>query len=93
MLLKVGPDTTRPPDTKEGSRLRPGGIRIRCPRCAFEPRPQDRWQCHCLHVWNTFETGGVCPACGHKWSHTCCPRCRAWSRHEDWYVQDEPDVE
>jgi hypothetical protein len=44
--------------------------------------------CLCLHVWNTFDTRGVCPACGREWSETQCLRCKAWSRHEDWYVEE-----
>jgi len=39
-------------------------------------------------VWNTFDTRGVCPACGREWQETQCRRCDAWSRHEDWYVEE-----
>jgi hypothetical protein len=46
--------------------------------------------CECLHVWNTFDTRGVCPACGHQWKETQCLRCQAWSPHEEWYA-DEPE--
>ncbi len=74
---------TRP---QEGPAAGQGGVRIRCPRCGWAPRADDRWQCHCLHVWNTFDTGGVCPGCGHRWDETQCLRCRQWSRHEHWYV-------
>jgi hypothetical protein len=88
LLLKGEPDRLRPPDTREGEEQGPGGTRIRCPRCGYEPGPHERWMCHCLHMWNTFETRGVCPGCGHQWLHTACPRCKAWSLHEDWYVKD-----
>ena len=73
----------------EGTR----GPRIRCPRCAWQPSAHDRWQCRseCLHVWNTFDTGGVCPACGHAWADTQCLRCQEWSPHEAWYAADEPE--
>jgi hypothetical protein len=27
----------------------------------------------CGHEWNTFDTGGVCPACVHQWTETQCP--------------------
>jgi hypothetical protein len=37
--------------------------RIRCPLCGWSPRKEDRWSCSCGHEWNTFDTGGVCPAC------------------------------
>ena len=69
----------------------PGGAghRIRCPRCSWEPRPEDRWCCSCLHVWNTFETRGVCPACMRQWQETQCLRCNEWSPHDDWYAEDD----
>jgi len=63
--------------------------RIRCPRCGFEPRATDLWQCACAHAWNTFETTGLCPACGKQWNDTQCLRCGEWSRHRDWYVTEE----
>jgi hypothetical protein len=69
---------------------RPGGPRIRCPHCGWEPRREDKWICACLHEWNTFETGGVCPTCQRQWVDTQCPSCDAWSKHLEWYV-DEAD--
>ena len=87
-LLKRQPDPSPPPVTDERPGERPGGTRVRCPRCGWEPGKHDKWMCHCLHAWNTFETRGVCPACGRRWEETQCPRCLAWSRHEDWYVED-----
>lgn len=59
--------------------------RIRCPRCRWEPGPQDRWCCKCGMVWNTFDTHGLCPRCRHQWTHTACLACGEWSAHEDWY--------
>jgi predicted amidophosphoribosyltransferase len=44
--------------------------------------------CECGHVWNTFDTHGVCPGCGHAWTATQCPHCQQWSRHDDWYERD-----
>jgi len=64
------------------------GARVRCPKCGWEPRREDRWVCTCGHFWNTFETRGVCPGCGHAWQETQCQRCHQWSAHEDWYVAD-----
>jgi hypothetical protein len=63
---------------------------IRCPRCAWTPRPGDRWMCLCLHSWNTFDTRGRCPSCGQQWLDTQCLSCGAWSPHKAWYV-DEPE--
>jgi hypothetical protein len=70
----------------------PGGSlissRIRCPKCNWSPGSGDRWFCKCGHPWNTFSTGGVCPACGYKWTVTACQRCGEPSSHAEWYVQD-----
>ena len=49
--------------------------------------------CQCLHVWNTFDTRGVCPACGHEWKETQCLRCKAWSKHDDWYAEEPGSAE
>lgn len=65
-----------------------GTPRIRCPQCGYVPRKDDRWMCRegCRHVWNTFDTRGVCPACKFAWQETACPRCGQWSAHADWYT-------
>lgn len=60
--------------------------RIRCPKCAWEPRPESSWQCRCGHAWNTFDTYGKCPACGKVWKNTQCLDCFRWSPHADWYT-------
>lgn len=70
---------------------RPGAPRIRCPRCAWEPRHHDRWSCHpgCGTSWNTFDTRGRCPGCGRQWLETACLACHRWSPHLDWYAPGE----
>ena len=45
----------------------------------------------CGHVWNTFETGGVCPSCGEHFEHTQCLRCRLFSPHKEWYHDTDPE--
>ena len=73
--------------------------RIRCPHCKWQPNKASRWFCAdcdapeyfyggCQTSWNTFETGGICPGCAHRWIWTSCLRCGEWSRHEDWYEKD-----
>ena len=60
--------------------------RIRCRRCGWPPSRDDRWSCDCAHVWNTFDTRSVCPACEQRWTETQCLACGEWSRHDDWYA-------
>ncbi len=62
---------------------------IACPKCDWRPGPAALWQCSCAHVWPTFATHGVCPACGRVWHATQCLACKAWSDHEDWYHEDD----
>lgn len=63
--------------------------KIRCPRCKWQPRKTDRWSCACGHVWNTFDTRGMCPACDAVWANTQCLSCHQWSAHADWYGDDD----
>lgn len=80
----------RETDRKTGASTGTGERKIRCPKCAWTPRKDDRWMCACGHTWNTFDTRGICPACDAAWRDTQCLRCHAWSPHESWYV--EPDA-
>ncbi len=59
--------------------------KIACPKCEWEPHAYSRWHCACRHVWNTFDTGGVCPQCKKRWKNTQCLSCGKWSPHVDWY--------
>jgi hypothetical protein len=61
--------------------------RIRCPKCGWQPTRHHRWWCSCHHSWNTFDTGGVCPACSKQWIDTACHACHKWSKHVDWYAE------
>jgi hypothetical protein len=61
------------------------GPHIRCPLCRWRPRKTDRWMCKCRHIWNTFDTGGVCPSCLFQWLQTQCLACKKFSPHSDWY--------
>lgn len=90
-LLKGNPESLRPPLVRDRLKDYAGAPKIRCPRCEWEPQREDRWSCSCLFVWNTFDTGGVCPACQMRWLETMCLQCHDWSQHEDWYVHDGAD--
>jgi hypothetical protein len=80
----------RQPTPATDSHSGDGGFgRIKCPLCGWTPRAEDRWMCDCLHTWNTFDTGGVCPACIKQWTMTMCPSCGRWSPHSDWYPKTQ----
>jgi uncharacterized protein YciI len=95
-LLKaeIHPWITGPPmlstavdhELEEHKSHEPSGPRIRCPLCGWSPRKEDLWSCTCGHSWNTFDTGGVCPACLQRWTETHCLSCARWSAHSDWYA-------
>jgi hypothetical protein len=67
--------------------LGPGGETIRCPKCNWVPHENDAWCCKCGHAWNTFKTGGACPACRYQWEVTACLSSGEVSAHSDWYVR------
>jgi len=67
------------------------GPRIRCPLCGWSPGKGDQWACSCGHEWNTFDTGGVCPACLHQWTETKC--LKAGRRILSGMRSDEKDVD
>jgi len=66
------------------------GTKIACPKCNWEPDGGDYWACSsCSHVWDTFSTGAVCPACNSRHKYTQCIAhkggCSQSSLHIDWY--------
>jgi hypothetical protein len=66
-------------EVQEDNGIGPSGPRIRCPRCGWSPGKGDLWSCTCSHAWNTFDTGGVCPACLHQREWTQCLMCHELS--------------
>jgi len=66
------------------------GVRVRCPQCNWLPAEESQWSCRCHHRWNTFATRGKCPACEYQWQITSCLNCGHASRHENWYLPEEP---
>jgi hypothetical protein len=64
------------------------GAEIRCPLCGWTPNRGDVWACTCRYLWNTFDTGGVCPGCLRRWTMTACLSCHQWSPHSDWYPKN-----
>jgi len=69
-------------------------MRIRCPKCSWEPDESCRWVCDvCNTKWNTFETHGQCPGCGKIYKDTMCSKrkggCGQMSLNLDWYEEIE----
>ena len=60
---------------------------IYCPKCKWVPPRVALWECLevCGCLFDTFETGGVCPACQEKFEYTQCIMCGQFSPHRDWY--------
>jgi hypothetical protein len=83
LLLNSRPDPAVVSNVEDDDDQKCGRRRVRCPRCAWEPGRDDLWSCLCLPSWNTFDTGGLCPACGRQWIETQCLRRREWSPHAD----------
>jgi hypothetical protein len=84
-LKKGTPGDTVVPTSQQAPSDDTAAPRIRCPHCQWQPGREARWSCSCLHEWHTFDTGGVCPACGRVWADTQCLRCEQWSPHLAWY--------
>ncbi|HYC83696.1 MAG TPA: hypothetical protein VEB86_00680 [Chryseosolibacter sp.] len=72
-------------------------MRIRCPKCNWEPDGGEYWKCHCGCTWNTFDTAAKCPDCGFQHQLTQCPGpvggCNAFSFHLDWYEDLDNTIE
>lgn len=68
--------------------------KIYCPKCHWQPRPSDRWNCEpsCEHSWNTFDTRGQCPKCLKQWHKTQCFRCTQYSPYGTWYHEDPEEI-
>jgi predicted amidophosphoribosyltransferase len=63
-------------------------IRIRCPKCEWEPDGRPYWVCdRCFTSWDTFKTAARCPGCGKVFKDTQCvsSSCFKFSPHLDWY--------
>lgn len=81
---------------EKSKEIEPDLKKIRCPHCFWQPKASSVWFCSdcdfpeyfykgCGNIWNTFETGGKCSACGYCWRWTSCLSCSRWALHEDWY--------
>ena len=68
-----------------------GGGGIRCPRCAWRPRAEDRWSCTCGHAWNTFDTRGRVPGVLPPVDGNPVPPLPPLLPHEAWYAGEQRD--
>jgi Zn-dependent protease len=58
-----------------------------CPTCKAAPPVGDVWKCgRCGHQFDTFQTRGVCPACGTQFPVTRCMDCGAAHSVSEWAV-------
>jgi predicted RNA-binding Zn-ribbon protein involved in translation (DUF1610 family) len=61
-------------------------VEISCPECGWKPKPGSKWACdNCRTEWNTFNTNGLCPKCGHSHHVTGCPDCGRVTERRRWY--------
>jgi len=72
-------------------------MRIRCPKCNWEPDGDAYWKCQCSEHWNPFDFAAKCPVCGAQYFMTQCPGnaggCNEFSPHLDWYEDFDNTVE
>jgi Zn-dependent protease/predicted RNA-binding Zn-ribbon protein involved in translation (DUF1610 family) len=56
-----------------------------CPVCKAAPPLGAIWRCgKCRQPFDTFETQGVCPHCGTRYSATACPECGNQRPFSEW---------
>jgi Zn-dependent protease len=59
-----------------------------CPFCREHPPQAPLWSCPCGSRFDTFQTGGNCPACGRTYQTTMCPFCAQLSPLHLWFPQN-----
>ena len=58
-----------------------------CPSCKTPPAIGEAWRCgRCKQMFDTFETGGVCPHCGTQYAATGCMECGKQHPINEWMV-------
>jgi Zn-dependent protease len=58
-----------------------------CPTCKISPPIGDYWRCaNCHQLFDTFQTGAVCPHCGARFDVTRCLDCGALHPLHEWSV-------
>jgi Zn-dependent protease len=58
-----------------------------CPVCKMSPPMGDYWRCsQCGQLFDTFQTGAVCPRCGSRFDQTRCLDCGNVRPMHEWSV-------
>jgi hypothetical protein len=103
IVFRLFQDRLKPAETTKKTKARDKAdefSHIRCPLCKWRPNRSSRWYCGdcdypeyffdgCCTAWNTFTTRGRCPGCRNQWHWTICLSCQGWSRHEEWYENQD----
>ena len=64
-----------------------------CPSCHAAPPTGPFWHCnHCSALFDTFETGAVCPQCSARFESTACLDCRKNAPIAAWHTGYVPGV-
>jgi molybdopterin adenylyltransferase len=70
----------------------PRRVGFACPNCKMAPLLRPIWKCDaCKEPFDTFETGAVCPQCGHQHVRTICPDCKELNPRSEWVVGAHAD--
>ncbi len=63
-----------------------------CPGCRTAPPIGDFWKCtQCGQLFDTFQTGAVCPHCGTRYDTTMCLHCLERRPMGEWNASDRPN--
>jgi Zn-dependent protease len=58
---------------------------FRCPNCRTKPLLGERWRCDlCGQLFDTFQTGAVCPHCAKHFPQTMCGDCGKFYPMSEW---------
>jgi Zn-dependent protease len=58
-----------------------------CPSCQTAPLIGMHWKCaRCGQIFDTFQTGAVCPQCAAQYPVTGCGNCGKWYPINEWIV-------
>ena len=66
---------------------------FRCPNCHTKPLLGERWRCDlCGQMFDTFQTGAVCPHCSKHFPQTMCGDCGKFFPMNEWADGNAPGI-